>query len=126
MLRERSEKCDRMYWGRLKLTWSQNSPPGENLSDKRDTKIQRPGEKGKTVPSRWKSPERGRNLVAARNREARLHQRAGKGACERRWEGHGQAPILCSAALGNPDRSNPEQCDVTSASKQGALWKMRQ
>lgn len=79
--------------------------------------MQRPGEKGKSVPSGWKSPEGGRNLGAGRNWEAWLDQRAGEGARERWWEGRGQGPILHSAALGNPDGPNPEQCDVIAASK---------
>lgn len=79
--------------------------------------MQRPGEKGKSVPSRWKSPEAGRNLVAARNWVAWLCQRAGEGARERWWEGCGPGAVLRSAALGNPDGSDPEQCDVIAASK---------
>lgn len=87
--------------------------------------MQRAGEKGKSIPSRWNRPEGSRNLAPGRNggREVcrgRTYVAGpvdGGGSLRGCGEAAGRGPSRVLMILGNLDRSNQEQCNVISASK---------
>lgn len=83
--------------------------------------MQRAGEKGKSIPSRWNSPEGSGNLAPGRNGGGAVCRGRtyvagpvdGGRETERRWGGRGQGPVPCSDDTGKPGSFKPRavQCD---------------
>lgn len=114
MLRERSEKYDRMQWGRLKLTWSQNrlfwrdvmSTGGESQWQKGHKNAKTWGERedcSKQMEEPWKGQEPGgwkkqRGSAAPKGREGSLRETVGGARA-------GAHPLFCCP--GKPRRFKP-------------------